>query len=58
MQALDEKQQTVIRMRFFENLSQREIAQRLNISQMTVSRTERSALNKLKQIINESGENG
>ncbi len=58
LNALDEKQQSVIRMRFFENLSQKEIAQRLNVSQMTVSRTERSALEKLKSIINESGGNG
>lgn len=44
MEALTPKQREVIRLRFFENLSQREVAQRTGVSQMSVSRMERSAL--------------
>lgn len=53
MQTLDERQRAVIRGRFFENLSQRDVAQRLNISQMTVSRIERQALGQLREMISE-----
>jgi len=48
MAQLDEKQREVIRLRFFENLSQREVAARLDISQMSVSRVERKALELMK----------
>lgn len=48
MAQLDDKQREVIRLRFFENLSQREVAQRLDISQMSVSRVERKALELMK----------
>ena len=41
---LDDRQREIIRMRYFENMSQREIADVLEISQMTVSREERTAL--------------
>ena len=48
MAALTDKQREVIELRFFENLSQREAAQRLGVSQMSVSRAERSALKQLR----------
>ena len=48
MASLTERQRKVIQLRFFENLSQREVAQRLGTSQMSVSRAERSALDKLR----------
>ena len=51
MCALDERQQTVIRARFFENRSQRDLAAELGVSQMTVSRIERQALEKLREQI-------
>ncbi len=51
MSALSERERSVIRMRFFENLSQRQIAEKLNLSQMTVSRVERQALDALKKNI-------
>ena len=51
MDQLTPKQQEVIRLRFFENLSQREVAQRIGVSQMSVSRTERSALERLRQLV-------
>lgn len=44
LQSMDEQQRRVIELRFFEGLSQREAAQRLGISQMSVSRSERKAL--------------
>lgn len=51
MCALDERQQTVIQARFFENRSQRDLAAELGVSQMTVSRIERQALEKLREQI-------
>ena len=50
---LDERQLSVIRYRFFENLSQREVAQKMDISQMTVSRIERQALEILREHVHE-----
>lgn len=44
MAHLDDRQKEIIRLRYFENLSQREIAERLEVSQMTISREERKAL--------------
>ena len=49
MASLSEKQREVIELRFFENLSQREVAQRLGVSQMSVSRAERGALAQLRR---------
>lgn len=49
MNGLTEQQKEIIYLRFFENLSQRETAQRIGISQMTVSRAERSALEKMRK---------
>ena len=49
MQTLTQKQREVIEMRFFENLSQREVARRLGVSQMSISRTERGALAQLRR---------
>ena len=51
MDQLTPKQQEVIQLRFFENLSQREVAQRTGVSQMSVYRTERSALERLRQLV-------
>ena len=51
MSALNERQQTVIQARFFENRSQRDLAAELGVSQMTVSRIERQALEKLREQI-------
>ena len=51
MRTLSDKQKEVIRLRFFENLSQREVAERTGVSQMSVSRTERSALERLRQLV-------
>lgn len=48
MDALNARRREIVRLRFFENLSQREIAERLGISQMTVSREERRALEEMR----------
>ena len=53
MEKLNEQQQEIIRLRFFENLSQREVAQRIGVSQMSVSRAERGALERLRQALTE-----
>ena len=49
MEALDERQREVLRQRYFENRTQRDVAARMNLSQMTVSRVERAALEALKE---------
>lgn len=48
---LNARQQQIIQLRFYEELSQAEVAGRLGISQMHVSRLERLALSDLKQIL-------
>ncbi len=53
MDALDERQQKIIRMRFFEGKGQREVAQAIGVSQMTVSRVERQALSRLREALME-----
>ena len=49
MDALTPQQREVIRLRYFENLSQREVALRTGVSQMTVSHTERGALERMRR---------
>ncbi len=48
LERLDPRLKQVIRMRFYQNLSQQESARRLGISQMQVSRLERRALDRLR----------
>jgi RNA polymerase sigma-B factor len=48
---LDQRQRTIIYYRFFEEVSQAEVARRLGISQMHVSRLERQALTRLKGLL-------
>jgi RNA polymerase sigma-B factor len=45
---VDSREQAIIYLKFYSGLSQSAIAQKLGISQMHVSRLQRSALNKLK----------
>lgn len=57
--ALDQlppRQRVIIKLRFFADMSQQEVGQRLSISQMHVSRLQRKALEQLRQIMD--GENG
>ncbi len=46
--ALSERDRKVVHLRFFEDLSQREIAQRIGVSQMQVSRILRAALQRIR----------
>lgn len=53
LSTLDARQRVVIIARFFEGLSQRDVAAQLDISQMTVSRIERQALERLRERMTE-----
>ena len=53
VRALDDSQREVIRMRFYENKSQREAAEKLGVSQMWVSRAERKALERMRRAVEE-----
>lgn len=53
---LDEKLREVIKMNYFEDMSQTQIAMKLGISQMQVSRRIRKALNNLFDIISEKNQ--
>ncbi len=48
---LPETEQRVLRARYFGQRSQRDVAEELGVSQMTISRTERAALTKLRRIM-------
>ncbi|MFC4075329.1 RNA polymerase sigma factor SigB [Salinithrix halophila] len=50
-QVLSEREQEIIRMTFYENLSQKQAGENLGISQMHVSRLQRRALRKLREAI-------
>jgi RNA polymerase sigma-B factor len=49
--ALDERERTILHLRFFEGLTQSQIAQQVGISQMHVSRLIRRSLEKIRQEI-------
>lgn len=50
---LPEREQQILRLRFYENLTQTEIAQRIGVSQMHVSRLLARSLQLLRQVITE-----
>lgn len=52
---LDIEDRQIVTMNFFEGLNQREISEKLNISQMQVSRKLKKSLNKLFEIITKKG---
>jgi len=49
--SLDRREREIIRMTFYENLSQKQAGDRLGMSQMHVSRLQRRALNKLREAL-------
>lgn len=49
--SLSEREQTIIRCTFFENMSQKETGELLGISQMHVSRLQRRSLRKLREVM-------
>jgi RNA polymerase sigma-B factor len=51
---LDKRERVIIYLRFFENLSQADIARRMNVSQMHVSRLQQRALSKLQQYLQDA----
>ncbi len=51
VEKLGEKEKNLIKFRYFEALTQTETAKRLSMSQVQVSRAEKNALKKLKQIL-------
>ncbi len=53
LKALPERERQIIELRFFRNLSQTDVAKRLNISQMHVSRLQHRALSRLREYIKE-----
>jgi len=48
---LDPREKAIIYYRFFRNMSQTEVAKRLNVSQMHVSRLQHKALRKLRELL-------
>lgn len=53
LKALGTRERQIIEMRFFDNLSQTEVARRLSISQMHVSRLQHRALKRLRELVRE-----
>lgn len=51
MPVLPEREQHILKLLFFENLSQHEVGELLGISQMHVSRLQRRSLRKLRQVL-------
>ena len=51
LEALPERELTVLRLRFFENMTRSQIAERLGISQMHVSRLLARSLTKLREAV-------
>jgi RNA polymerase sigma-B factor len=51
LSCLENRQRLIIHYRFFDELSQAEVARRMGISQMHVSRLERQALGQLRQLL-------
>ena len=54
LEGLSDEQRTLLRRRFFEGKSQREVAEQLGVSQMWVSRAERKALEQLRAATGEN----
>ena len=52
-EVLNRRERIILYLRFYENASQTEIAKRLNVSQMHVSRLQQKALEKLKHVLEE-----
>jgi RNA polymerase sigma-B factor len=53
MECLEPREKAIIYYRFFKDMSQTEVARRLNISQMHVSRLQQKALKRLKELLSE-----
>ena len=51
IESLEPREKAIIYYRFFRDMSQTEVAKRLNISQMHVSRLQQKALKRLKELL-------
>lgn len=51
IEQLDKKEKLIITLRYYDGLSQKEVSERLNVSQVQVSRIETKTLNKLKEMM-------
>ena len=51
LEQLNKKERLIIELRYFDGLTQSEISQRLNISQVQISRIEAKTLQKLKELL-------
>jgi RNA polymerase sigma-B factor len=51
LDTLPEREKTILQLRYFRSMSQRQTAEIVSISQMHVSRLERAALNKLRLVL-------
>ncbi|HSX22113.1 MAG TPA: SigB/SigF/SigG family RNA polymerase sigma factor [Gaiellaceae bacterium] len=54
--ALDERERMILQLRFFDGLTQSQIAQQVGISQMHVSRLIRRSLEKIRDVVDPEGE--
>ena len=55
MALLPQREQTVLTLRYFRDLTQQKVAQILGVSQVQVSRIEKKAIAKVKKILEDSG---
>ena len=51
LEKLSKKEQLIIKLRYFEGYSQTEVSERLNYSQVQISRLEAKILEKMKELI-------
>ena len=58
LDTLPTREKTILKLRFFKEMSQRQVAERIDMSQMHVSRLERGALRKLRQVLQHSRDSG
>ena len=56
LESLPERERTIVYLRFFEDLSQSEIAERMGVSQVHVSRLLRQTLRDLREVVAEPDE--
>ena len=54
LDTLPDREKTILKLRFYKELSQRQIAEQIHMSQMRVSRLERAALQKLRSVLSSS----
>ncbi|MCH8206216.1 MAG: sigma-70 family RNA polymerase sigma factor [Chloroflexi bacterium] len=58
LDTLPTREKTILKLRFYKEMSQREVAERIDMSQMHVSRLERNALRKLRQVLQHGRDSG